>query len=50
MQDEFKFLRDRKRISCIRFSAFSTFFGRGLQVKMEVPNEGKYMKRKEVRI
>jgi hypothetical protein len=30
--------------------AFCTYFGRGLQAKMEVRNEGKYMKRKEVRI
>ena len=30
--------------------AICTYFGRGLQAKIEVRNEGKYMKRKEVRI
>ena len=38
----------RKRISCTRFFAFSTFFGRGLKAKMEVRNEGKYLKIGEV--
>jgi hypothetical protein len=40
----------RKRNSCTRFSAFCTFFGRGLKAKMEVPNEGKYLKIREVEI
>jgi hypothetical protein len=32
------------------FFEFSTFFGRGLQAKMKVRNEGNYLKSKKVRI
>lgn len=37
-------------ISCTRFFAFSTFFGRGLQVEKGVRNAAMYLKIREVEI
>lgn len=50
MQEQFKFLRGRERISCTRFSAFFTFFGWGLQVEKGVRNAAMYLKTGEVEI
>jgi hypothetical protein len=50
MQEQFKLLCGRNRIPCTRFLEFSTFFGRGLQAKMEVRNVAMYLKTGKVEI